>query len=146
MVELLMDDKTKDLVLAAMLARSEEAYTDGHIYFPDLDCINIIYNGTPEGSPARRLLVQFYTENNFDSFCDTKVEDVPKDFLLDLSISLTNTRPLLRHFTHVKDALAQKDRDYKKQLKTKDDTIQALKDSKANLRAQNQALKQKRAN
>jgi len=138
MAEMLMDDKTKDLVLAAIDARSKEPFANGNTYFPSTYCIQIIYCGTPEGSAARRLLVKFHTD--FNLLPATKPEDMPHDFLHDLALSLVAHRPLLQEFTSMKDESTRKEMSYRKQIATKDDTIQTLRSSNANLEVQKQSL------
>ncbi|KAF2827442.1 hypothetical protein CC86DRAFT_264582, partial [Ophiobolus disseminans] len=114
LAEMLMDDNTKNLVLSAMVAKSNEVYTDGKLWYPGVNCAKIIYEGTREGSPARRLLVEFYTDNNISNFRATKSEYVLKDFLLDLAINLTETRPLLHNFKKARTDLEQQEKDCKK--------------------------------
>ena len=91
----LMDDMAKEVVLAAMLARAKEPFSDGQLYYPALDCVQIIYEGTPEQSPARQLLVQLYTDFGNVDFITEKAEVIPKDFLYDLSLSTLRNRVTL---------------------------------------------------
>jgi hypothetical protein len=140
MAEMLMDNETKDVVLAAILARSQEPYTDGKLYFPGVACLKALYNGTREGSPVRQLLVRFYTDNNVDKLCDTKPEDIPQDFLHEVSLSLLAHRPLLKDHTVVKKNLARKEKGYKKQIATKDQTIKDLQTQKKAIQAERDVL------
>jgi hypothetical protein len=140
MAEMLMDEKTKDIVLAAIVARSLEPYNDGLYYFPGIRCVNIIYNGTPEGSPARHLLARLYTEQNLGSLLKAEHEHIAKDFLYDLSLSLITNRPLLRDFNSMKDDLARKEKDYNKQIKTKDESIKDFKAKNKTLETEKKAL------
>ncbi|KAF2827444.1 hypothetical protein CC86DRAFT_439935 [Ophiobolus disseminans] len=87
----LMDDTAKETILAAILARSKEAFK-GSLYYPAIDSIQIIYEGTREGSPARQLMVDLYTDFVTSSFVAEKAEAVPKEFLHDLFISLLTKR------------------------------------------------------
>jgi hypothetical protein len=53
-----MDDQAKAAVLAAISARSKEPFSDGELYYPAIDSVQIIYEGTLEDSSARKLLVE----------------------------------------------------------------------------------------
>jgi|TARA_R110002003_G_scaffold115_2_gene9933 hypothetical protein len=93
LAEKLMDAKSKEVVLAAMLALSKESFVDNGPYYPGIDSVQVIYEGTREDSPARRLLVQLFTEFGDAAFITAKVDEIPKDFLYDLSVSVLGTRP-----------------------------------------------------
>lgn len=96
LAEKLADQITKGIVLTAISARAEEALPDKSHCFPAIDSIQVIYEGTIEGSPARHLLVQLYTDLGDFTFLTAKANVVPKDFLYDLSLSLLRCLPLLR--------------------------------------------------
>jgi hypothetical protein len=89
-----MDDQAKAAVLAAISARSKEPFSDGELYYPAIDSVQIIYEGTLEDSSARKLLVELYTNFVVCAFVTEKSEAVPKDFLQDLALSLLVNRPL----------------------------------------------------
>jgi hypothetical protein len=59
--------------------------------FPGLECIEIVYGGTPAGSPLRRILVDFYTYYARD---DTLKQYVtyPNEFMQELAIDLLKKR------------------------------------------------------
>jgi len=96
LAEKLMDEQAKAAVLAAISARSKEPFSDGNLYYPAIDSVQIIYEGTSEDSPARALLVEMYTESVTSAFVTDKSDAVPKDFLQDLALSLLVNRPLLK--------------------------------------------------
>jgi hypothetical protein len=96
LAEKLMDDNAKVAILAAISARSKELHSDKTLYYPAIDSIQIIYDGTPNSSPARQLLVSLYTDFVTSAFVTEMSEAVPKDFLYDLSISLLTKRPLCK--------------------------------------------------
>ncbi|KAF2827443.1 hypothetical protein CC86DRAFT_210985 [Ophiobolus disseminans] len=89
-----MDEASKEAALAAISSRSKESFSDGHSYYPAMDCAQIIYDGGATDSPSRKLLVDIYTELVRSAFLDEheKAEAVPKDFLLDLALSLVVNR------------------------------------------------------
>jgi hypothetical protein len=91
-----VDQTTKGIVLTAISARAEESCLDKLHDFPAIDSVQVIYEGTVEGSPARRLLVQLYTDFGDSTFLTAKAEVVPKDFIHELSLSMLGRRPLLR--------------------------------------------------
>lgn len=93
LAEMLIDDDTKNLVLAAILSRSREPSLDHKAYYPSVSCIYIIYGGTPEDSPARRLIVDLYTDFGDDTIGLAGNTGLPKDFFVDLSLSLLSKRP-----------------------------------------------------
>jgi len=140
MAEMLVDEKTKELVLAAIRARSIEAFADSKVYLPGLDHVNIVYNGTREGSPVRKLFIEFYSDNNLPDLSKRNDVEVRQDFLRDLSTSLIANRPLLRDFNALKNDSARKEKDYKKQITTNDNTIKALQTNKTALQAEKKAL------
>lgn len=96
LAENLLDQTTKGIVLTAISARAEESCPDKSHDFPAIDSVQVIYEGTVEGSPARRLLVQLYTDFGDSTFLTAKAEVVPKDFIYELSLSMLGRRPLLR--------------------------------------------------
>lgn len=96
LAEKLMDDTAKKVVLAAMLARSKEPFSDKQLYYPALDCVQIVYEGTPEQSPARQLLVQLYTDFGNADFITEPAGAIPKDFLYDMSLSMLRNRVTLK--------------------------------------------------
>jgi hypothetical protein len=95
LAEKLKDNTSKDTVLSAMLAKSKEPSADcnQHSRYPSLTCINIVYSGTPSGSPARRLLVDLYAETVDSSSSFSAYGSAHKDFMFDMMVSLASTRP-----------------------------------------------------
>jgi hypothetical protein len=57
--EKLMDLGFKRSVLKGLIAKSLVKTSTGE-FFPTGATMNIIFNGTPEGSPARHLMVDFW--------------------------------------------------------------------------------------
>jgi hypothetical protein len=94
LAEKLIDNTTKELVLAAISAHAKEMLSRDLNCIPPIESVQTIYEGTPEGSPARRLIVQIFTDNGSPSSLTTEVDDIPKGFLYELSVSLISTRPI----------------------------------------------------
>ncbi|KAF3049218.1 hypothetical protein E8E11_005861 [Didymella keratinophila] len=74
LAEKILDDTTKNMALTAMDTRANKSQERPSTRCPDVHSIKVIYEGTPEKSPARSEFL--------------------KDFLYDLSISLLEKRPL----------------------------------------------------
>lgn len=144
--EKLMDDTSKETVLAAMLARSKAPFSDEQIYCPALDCVQIIYEGTLEQSPSRQLLVQLYTELGNAEFITEKAEAIPKDFLYDLSLSMLRDRPTRekhnKALTERESFRKQSERNHYEMLDTKDQYATVLQ-TLAALRVENEKLRKK---
>lgn len=94
LAEKLMDETTKDVALSQITARAAEPDADGQLCCPATDSIQIIYDGTPVGSPARQLIVKLYTNLGTESLLTDDVDALPKDFLYDLSRNVLKVRPL----------------------------------------------------
>lgn len=152
MAEMLIDQATKDIVVQAMTAKSNEASADGSRYFPGLNCIQIMYHGTPENSPARCLIVQLYTDNDLD-ISDATSDTIPKDFAIDLAVSLMKNRPIRRVHEQCKLQLAARTNEVMQQedalnnktelLRMKSATIKSLESEKSLLESQKKALELK---
>lgn len=92
--EMLQDVNFKDAVLDAIFIKSHSKASDGHCWFPVGPVIRCIYEGTPESSAARRLLVDLYTYYGRGKWLTegANKDDLPKQFLLDLAIAALSTR------------------------------------------------------
>lgn len=55
-------DAFADDIIDAMALKTDEVANDGTRTFPSHSAIMILYSGTPSGSPARRFVVDMYTE------------------------------------------------------------------------------------
>lgn len=93
--EMLQDVNFKDAVLDAILVKSRSNASDGRKWFPVGPAIRYIYEGTPESSAARRLLVDLYTYHGHAEWLTqwANQDDLPKQFLLDLAIATLANRP-----------------------------------------------------
>lgn len=91
LAEMLMDDSTKNVILAAIRKRCESPQF-GHS-LPEPSAVRTIYDGTPESSPARRLMVDIFSQRaSKERIEHWTTENLPKDFLLDLSVNLIAQR------------------------------------------------------
>ncbi|KAF2657784.1 hypothetical protein K491DRAFT_578276, partial [Lophiostoma macrostomum CBS 122681] len=93
LAEKLDDVQTKNTVVEAILSYCTKPQTDGNIYYMGGEPVSVIYSGTPENSPARRLMTDLYAYRG-DQGC---MKHCPKDgwppeFLYDLTVSLMAKR------------------------------------------------------
>lgn len=93
--EMLQDVTFKDAVLDVILIKCRSKASDGHNWFPVGPAVRYIYEGTPESSAARRLLVDLYTYYGHAEWLTqwANKDDLPKQFLLDLAIATLEKRP-----------------------------------------------------
>jgi hypothetical protein len=103
LAEMLMDDMIKDLILRNTSAQVKK----WPLYIPEPSAIRLIYEGTPERSPTRALLVKLFTQQAFNlGIEDWSSEKLDQDFLYNLSVALIADRPLPRDYQTLQDALA----------------------------------------
>ncbi|OCL08417.1 hypothetical protein AOQ84DRAFT_293161, partial [Glonium stellatum] len=88
--EKLLDIDFKNDVIDAMVAKAS-IFVDGIMKFPGSDAIEVLYYGTPESSPARRLFIEFWTFVGKEEWMTD--QPPPYEFLIDLSKSLLRQRP-----------------------------------------------------
>jgi hypothetical protein len=83
----LIDEDFQDAILAALSdAMANQPFYDAR--FPDNDAINIIYGGTTDDSPARRLLVDTWAANATEEWTQCIDDTMPPAFTQDLSKAL----------------------------------------------------------
>ena len=82
--ERLVDGVFQDRVLDTIVAGVRDAERPA----PGSVCVNTIYRNTPEGSPARRLMVDIYVNSKFT------LEEPEYEFLKDLTRALMDKRVL----------------------------------------------------
>lgn len=93
--EMLQDVNFKDAILDAILIKARSKTSDGRSWSPIGPAIRYIYEGTPESSAARRLMVDLYTYHGQGDWLTkwASKDDLPKQFLLDLAIAVLAKRP-----------------------------------------------------
>lgn len=81
--------------------------------FPCAEAFAIVYDGTPEGSPARRLLADMYAHGAYDAPDWRKeLELLPHEALLDVTRAMARAREIpmgLRPWIHSVDAYLEQD-------------------------------------
>ena len=92
--EKIQDGRFKDAVIDAMIKSTRALDEEGHTWFPGSADVNRAYDGTPTGSPLRRLIVDFGAINANDD-CDRKGLNV--EFLQDLTGELFGHRSNSNH-------------------------------------------------
>lgn len=90
--EKLQDKSTKNSVIQSLLEVGLEQEPNGSSYPPNINTIICVYRGTCAGSLGRRLLVDLWVKINGE-FLATNAEILPKEFLVDLAVTLLRDRP-----------------------------------------------------
>jgi hypothetical protein len=57
------------------------------------EVVQEVYDGTPEGSPLRRLIVDLYAIHGRDVWLKNLKEQLPTDFLYDVTLKMLQARP-----------------------------------------------------
>jgi hypothetical protein len=90
LAERLQDANAKKVVLGATYNCLWEICTTAR-KMPGMECIRIVYEGTPTGSPMRQMLVDFYTY--YAGGTSFKIDGVyPHDLMQELTINLLAKR------------------------------------------------------
>ncbi|KAF2814836.1 uncharacterized protein BDZ99DRAFT_515607 [Mytilinidion resinicola] len=90
--EKLMDCNFKDAIINEII-RNTKVVIDGEIYFPGDWAIKLSYEGTTHISHLRKLLVDFLVYEAEGSWLSKGSMDVlPKEYLFDIAIGMTNAR------------------------------------------------------
>ncbi|KAK5120539.1 hypothetical protein LTR85_006195 [Meristemomyces frigidus] len=90
--EKLIDPESQDRVLDAILAIARFRDDRGRQKFPADEAISIIYDATPPGSPARRLLVDLHMRHGGSGWISNHRDDVHRGYALDLATELLKER------------------------------------------------------
>ncbi|KAG7411266.1 hypothetical protein ACKAV7_009815 [Fusarium commune] len=93
--DMLQDGSFQDAVMDAMMDKTASEAADGKRWYPVGPVIRLIYENTLESSKARLFLVDMYTFHGQGPWLTEWAvqEDLPKDFLLDVAVSLLEHRP-----------------------------------------------------
>lgn len=93
--DMLQDGSFQDAVMDAMMDKTVSEAADGRKWYPVGPVIRLIYENTLGSSKARLFLVDMYTfyGHGFWLLDWAVQEDLPKEFLLDLAVSLLDKRP-----------------------------------------------------
>jgi hypothetical protein len=87
--EKMKDVKSKNSILRAILACRSTVYSSEPYTCPSTEAIDVIYNGTLAGSPARRLMIDLWTKQATAEYFD---KELPGDFMRDLLVRIVNVR------------------------------------------------------
>ena len=90
--EKLCDNAAKNATVDALWNLKNDTAPGSTRYAPTHEAINILYAGTPKTSLARQLMADMWTDLKV-SYVATVTDQLPRDFLVDLSISLLKDRP-----------------------------------------------------
>lgn len=94
--EEILDIGFKNAVLNSIIRRVHTYLSDGWRYLPVHAAINIIYEGTPQHSPARRLMVDLHFFHAKSSWYRDHATEYHPEFLRDLLVKLLEGRHLTR--------------------------------------------------
>jgi hypothetical protein len=89
LAEKLQDTEAKNSVSEAILLLTRELTTPWSRV--PINAVEVIYDGTPDSSQARRLFVDLFADHGGDDWLPAEA-DIPHDFLYDLSIRLFKQR------------------------------------------------------
>lgn len=92
--EKIQDDHFKDAVVDAIIKSASTPGKGGHLYYPGAATIGRAYEGTPPGSPLRRLMVDFWVQYGGNEWIKT---DMNREFLTDLVRELLPIRQPQSH-------------------------------------------------
>jgi hypothetical protein len=91
--EKLCDTAAKNATIEATLASAEEKDTDGKTAIHGWRSIRTMYEGTPKGSPGRRLIVDLWTNSSFQTdYLEENEVHLPRDFFFDVMLALGKER------------------------------------------------------
>ena len=79
--EKIQDGHFKDAVIDAAIKSTFSVDKDGIAWFPGVTAVNRAYEGTPSGSPLRRLMVDFWARRGLEKW---ERKGLNSDFLTDL--------------------------------------------------------------
>ncbi|KAH8644477.1 hypothetical protein IG631_01941 [Alternaria alternata] len=103
--EKLQDVTTKNAMMEAALATAELRGSDGLWLTPPIGVVEAIYNGTPAGSPARRLVTDMWTALPIE-FIFSCFDWLHQEFVKDLSKSIEDSRNLAEKIAVTKGVAA----------------------------------------
>ena len=83
------DVRFKNTVIDAILAKQNIKYEGGR-WYPTDKAVDIIYQGTSSGSPARKLMVAIHTRHGSNEWFEQEVNN--HEFLIDLGKSFYKVR------------------------------------------------------
>ena len=95
--EKLIDPTFQDMVINAIVAKSRKPDVNGKKWDPGRAPISVLYRNTPEGSPARRLMVNFYTTHGQPKRMSESSTVFTKEFLFDLATAFLNLKVKSNH-------------------------------------------------
>jgi hypothetical protein len=110
LAEKLQDAAAKDSAIDAMRDYAKDARRmDTMVWDPEV--IRELYDGTPERSPARRLVVDLYALLGGQPWLEGKKAELPKDFLYDIAMRMIQTLAPVRNQYGATPALESEYRD-----------------------------------
>ena len=90
--EKVQENSLCDEIIRKSAQVGDTSWDDGIRRIPNDDILQIIYDGTPSGSPARRFFVDLHVARGSAGWIGDSVEDYPAEFLFDFSIAMLRAR------------------------------------------------------
>lgn len=85
------DSRFKNRIIDAMIAKHHDEDADGYGWSPHSVAIDILYRGTCDGSPVRKLMVHMWLDRGSSGWV-TACKSLNHDFLRDLCALALNVR------------------------------------------------------
>ncbi|KAK4495655.1 hypothetical protein PRZ48_012923 [Zasmidium cellare] len=98
--EKILDNEFCNAVVSAITARVDEDHDEGTFY-PGTKAVRILYEGTGEGCPARKMMVQFYMEHGAEEWFGMHGEKHSQEFLTDMCkefLKMSDPMPAVRQW------------------------------------------------
>lgn len=89
--EKILDDDFCNTVVSAITAKVDERHFEGTFY-PGTKAVGILYEGTGDGSPARKMMVQLYSDHAAEEWLGEQNEKDSEEFLADMCKELFRRR------------------------------------------------------
>ena len=93
--ERLLDTPFQDRIIDAIVCVTREVSSTGKRRYPTKTTVDTVYASTPEGSPARKLMVDIHVLYGQVKWLGSRKQPNNPDFLLDLACALLKKRVIL---------------------------------------------------
>lgn len=90
--EALLDTVFRDRIIDVIVTCARESISGGNGKWPTRKTVDTIYNGTPNGSPARHLMVSMHVLKGTESWVDEDAESCDHEFAVELARALLKDR------------------------------------------------------
>lgn len=99
LAEKLQDIEAKNAAITAVVEVAQVTSGEGTWMAPGLSVADIVYEGTPEGSPLRRLLIELFSGLPVSYIlCEVHKREYHTDFIKDIAAKLDDNRQLKKGY------------------------------------------------